>query len=560
MNRSLRPFVLISVFLFSLFQVLPATAQQTVFTRADTLRGSMNAERRFDVLRYEISVTPVYADRSLSGSNRITYIDSGLYTLQIDLQEPLVIDSIIKDGRSLTFRREGNAFHVALRDSAIKFKACLSCRNVMTVYYHGNPQVAARPPWDGGWIFVRDSLGRQWMSVACEGTGASVWFPCKDYLGDEPDSGASIAITVPDSLIAVANGRLQSKKSNGNGSTQYTWAVKSPINNYDIIPYIGHYSSWTKEYGGEKGRLDCSYYVLDYNLAKAKKHFAGVDSMLHAFEHWFGPYPFYEDGYKLVEAPHLGMEHQSDVAYGNHYMEGYLGRDLSGSGWGMKWDFIVVHESGHEWFGNNITAKDIADEWIHESFTSFSETLYTDYWFGRAAGDAYNMGVRKNIENKFPVVQYYGVNAGPQGTDEYYKGANLLQTIREAMGSDTAFRKVLRGLNKELYHQTITRETLISTFNRLAGKDFTPVFDQYQLDTRIPVLEYKMNKKNLEFRWTNCRPEFNLPVRISGPKTYWLYPTTQWQSKKAAALPMVIDPRFYVESKNLGTAGAVKVN
>ena len=543
-----------------LFSFAPAFAQEPVFTRADTLRGAMNPERRYDVLRYDLSIRPVYGDSSLSGSNRITYRDSGLYRMQIDLQEPLQIDSIVQNNRQLSFRREGNAYHVSLRDSAIKFKVCLSCSNTLTVYYHGFPHVAVHAPWDGGWIFGKDSLGRAWMTVACEGTGASIWYPCKDYLGDEPDSGASLSITVPDSLSAVANGRLEEKKSNGDGTTKYKWVVKNPINNYDIIPYIGHYSSWSEIYAGEKGKLDCSFYVLDYNLARAKNQFLAVDSMLRCFEYWFGPYPFYEDGYKLVESSHLGMEHQSAVAYGNRFREGYLGRDLSGSGWGLKWDFIIVHESGHEWFGNNITAKDIADEWIHESFTCFSETLYTGYYFGHPAGDAYNLGIRKNIENKFPIVRFYGVNHGPDGTDEYYKGANMIQTIRQVIADDSLFRKVLRGLNRELYHQTITRQTLIKTFNRLAGKDFTPVFDQYQLDTLVPVLEYKMNGKNLEFRWANCRPDFNMPVKISGVKPYWLYPTVNWQSRKAASVPLIIDPRFYVDTKNLGTAGAVHLN
>src|SRR4029079_6357812 len=267
-----------------------------------------------------------------------------------------------------------------------------------------------RPPWDGGWIFTKDAQGRPWMTVACQGLGASVWYPCKDYQGDEPDNGATLTINVSNELIAVSNGRPGSKSEIPTSQLQsYTWNVRSPINNYTIVPYIGHYVNWSDTLQGEKGKLDLNYWVLDYDLDKAKKQFEQVKPMLRAFEYWFGPYPFYEDGYKLVEAPHLGMEHQSAVAYGNHFQNGYLGRDLSGTGWGMKWDYIIVHESGHEWFANNITTKDIADMWIHEGFTDYSETLFTTCEYGVEAGNDYVIGTRKNIQNDIPVIGFYGV-------------------------------------------------------------------------------------------------------------------------------------------------------
>ncbi|MFD0878390.1 M1 family aminopeptidase, partial [Massilia pinisoli] len=166
------------------------------------------------------------------------------------------------------------------------------------------------------------------------------------------------------------------------------------INNYGINMNVGNYEHFNEIYDGEKGKLTLDYYVLPENLEKAKTQFKQVPMMLKAFEHWFGPYPFYEDGYKLVDVPYLGMEHQSSVTYGNKYNNGYLGRDLSGTGWGLKWDFIIVHESGHEWFANNITYKDMADMWIHESFTNYSENLYTEYYFGKEAGAAYVIGCR----------------------------------------------------------------------------------------------------------------------------------------------------------------------
>ncbi len=542
--------------LFLLFA--SAQEKKPKFTRADTLRGSLNAERAYNVLRYDISITPDFENKSIQGKNTITYIDSGLKTMQIDLQVPLEIDSIIQNKGKLAFTREGNVFHVEIWNDAnsriLKYENCRPCRRQLTIYYHGYPQIAVRPPWGGGFIFAKDSLGRPWMSVACEGTGASVWYPCKDYLGDEPDSGASLTMIIPDGLVAVANGRLIKKNVVSKGMTSWTWAVVNPINNYDIIPYIGKYVNWRTTFYGQKGNLDCSFWVLDYDLQKARKHFTVVDSMLRCFEYWFGPYPFYEDGYKLVQSPHLGMEHQSAIAYGNHFLQGYLGRDLSGTGWGLKWDFIIVHESGHEWFGNNITCKDIADEWIHESFTNYSETLYTGYYFGKEAGNDYCIGTRKTIQNLNPIIQYYGVNHGPEGTDEYYKGGNMIHTIRQVIHNDEIFRHVMRGLNQNFYHQTVTALEIQNYINKISGIDFTPVFNQYLRSTAIPVLEYKYEEKNLVYRWTNCNPDFNMPVRVDVNGEHWLRPTTEWKKErisKDANTVLQIDRNFYVNQRDV---------
>jgi aminopeptidase N len=532
-----------------------AQSGQPEFTRADTLRGSMNAERAYNVLKYDISFTPDFENKSILGKNVITYTDSGLKTLQIDLQEPLEIDSITEQGQQLNFIREGNAFHVSV-DHYTEGKTNFKFPRIMTVYFHGNPQIAKHAPWDGGFVFTKDAKGRPWMSVACEGTGASVWYPCKDYLGDEPDSGARLTIIAPDSLVAIGNGRLVSKNYGGKGMIAWTWAVVNPINNYNIIPYIGKYVNFSRTYYGQKGNLSCSFWVLDYELQKAKKHFEGVDSMLSCFEYWFGPYPFYEDGYKLVQSPYLGMEHQSNIAYGNNFLEGYHGMDLSGTGWGLKWDFIVVHESGHEWFGNNITCKDIADEWIHESFTNYSETLYTGFFFGKNAGDTYCIGTRNKIENKYPVIQYYGVNKGPEGTDEYYKGGNMIHTIRQVIHNEDLFRKIMRGLNQNFYHQTVTALDIQNYINKMSGIDFTPVFDQYLRSVSIPVLEYKFEDKSLLYRWANCNPGFNMPVRVDVNGEHWLKPTTEWKKERITKQDnpiLQLDKNFYVTQKNLGT-------
>jgi aminopeptidase N len=544
--------------IWSLFLIL-ANAQTVKphFTHADTLRGSMNAERAYNVLKYEIEFAPDFENKSIRGKNTISYLDSGLYEMQIDLQEPLDIDSIIQDNQSLPFTREGNAFHIHLRKrDPNSLPEPTVFRRKLTVYYHGYPQIPVHAPWDGGFIFARDSLGRPWMTAACEGTGASVWYPCKDFLGDEPDSGARLTIIVADSLVAIGNGRLVNKANVGKGLTAWTWAVINPINNYNIIPYIGKYVNWRTTYYGQKGTLNCSFWVLDYDLQKAKKHFQGVDSMLSCFEYWFGPYPFYEDGYKLVQSPHLGMEHQSAIAYGNHFLQGYLGKDLSGTGWGLKWDFIIVHESGHEWFGNNITCKDIADEWIHESFTNYSETLYTGHYFGKEAGNAYCIGTRNDIANKAPIIQYYGVNHGPEGTDEYYKGGNMIHTIRQVIHNDEMFRRILRGLNQNFYHQTVTAQEIQQYINKISGIDFTPVFNQYLRSTQIPVLEFKFEDRYLVYRWTNCNSDFNMPVRVDISGERWLKPLTEWKKERLPRLtnPMLqIDKNFYVNQRNISS-------
>ncbi|RZK98898.1 MAG: M1 family peptidase, partial [Pedobacter sp.] len=361
---------------------------------------------------------------------------------------------------------------------------------------------ALNAPWDGGWIWKKDAKGRPFISVACQGLGASVWYPCKDHQSDEPDNGASLMINVPDSLVAVANGKLKNKTINGNLAS-YTWEVSNPINSYNLIPYIGKYINFTEVYNGEAGKLNCSYWVLDYNIDKAKKQFQQVKTTLKSMEYWFGPYPFYKDDYKLVEAPHLGMEHQSAVAYGNKYMNGYMGNDLSGTGWGKNWDYIIVHETGHEWFGNNITAKDIADMWVHEGFTDYSETLFVELEYGKKAANEYVQGLRKNIENDKPIIGAYGVNQEGSG-DMYYKGANLIHTIRQIINDDTKFRNMLRGLNKEFYHQMVSTQQVENYISSKSGNDLSKVFDQYLRSRNIPTLKLDVDGNVLKYKWDNC--------------------------------------------------------
>lgn len=514
--------------------------QKNDFTRQDTLRGSNTAERSWwNVATYAVYVAPDYKSKTISGYNQLGFdVKTGGKNkkMQIDLQQPMQIDSIIFHNRKLTsFTRNGNVYLISFGDYAFTDpKTALYPKKPvglysLTIYFHGKPREANYPPWDGGWIWSKDAKGRPWMTVACQGLGASVWYPCKDYQGDEPDEGATLRIRVPDTLVAVGNGRLAAEEDLHDGSKLYTWQVKSPINNYNIVPYIGKYVHWSDSLTGETGKnLSLDYWVLDYNLEKSKSQFGrDVKPMIRAFEYWFGPYPFYEDGYKLVESSHLGMEHQSATAYGNHYQNGYLGTDLSGSGWGMKWDYIIVHESGHEWFGNNITTNDIADMWVHEGFTMYSESLFIEFLYGKKAGEEYVLGIRSKIDNDRPLIGPYGVNKEGSG-DMYNKGANMLHTIRQVIDDDSLFRKILRGLNRVYYHRTVDSKDVEAYFSKESGKDLSGIFDQYLRTVKIPVLEYKVSGDQLSYRWNNVVPGFNMPIRLESGE--WLHPGTGWKS------------------------------
>ncbi|WP_245542560.1 M1 family metallopeptidase [Segetibacter koreensis] len=523
------------MFIFCLVISALAKAQEATvktFTHADTLRGSITPQRIWwDVLKYDITIHPDYENKTSEGKNTITYkVVSDNYppVMQIDLQQPLQIDSIVLNGSiKSNFTKEGNAWFVQLP------KQKKNAVSQIDIFFHGKPHEAIRAPWDGGWTFTKDSLRRPWMTVTCQGLGASVWYPCKDHQSDEPDNGATLSIIVPDTLVAVANGRLHSKTNNANGTTTYKWDVVNPINNYDIIPYIGKYVNFSERYNGEKGKLDLNYWVLDYNEGKAKQYMPNeVHNMLKAFEYWFGPYPFYEDGYKLIDVPHNGMEHQSAVAYGNLYKPGYRQRDVSGTGWGMKWDFIIVHESGHEWFGNNITSKDIADMWIHEGFTNYSETLFVEYMYGKEAANEYNAGSRKSIKNDRPVIAHYGVNEEGSG-DMYSKCGNMLHTIRHSINNDSLFRQILKGLNTTFYHQTVTTKQVEDYISKLAAFNYNKVFDQYLTTTQIPTLQLKFssNNKKVSYRWTNCVKGFNLPLVLKNDETeIKIWPTENWKN------------------------------
>jgi len=529
-------------------------------THSDSLRGQYGAGRDWwDVTNYDLHFKFSISDSFISGYNDITFkvLKKGKY-LQLDLQDPLILDSVIFYSNSLPSKKigdksiikDGNAYFIS---SNLFNSLTVKTSNIhLLAYYHGKPIIANRPPWDGGLIIKKDKNNNPWVSIACQGLGASVWYPCKDHQSDEPDK-ASLWVTRPDTLITVANGRLIKVENNNDGTNTSHWMVNSPINNYTLIPSIGKYVHFSELYKGENGDLDMDYWVLDYNLEKAKKHFVDATRMMKAFEYWFGPYPFYKDGYKLVESSHLGMEHQSAVAYGNGFKNGYLGRDLSGTGWGLKWDFIIIHESGHEWFGNNITTKDIADMWVHEGFTNYSETLFTEFYYGKEAASAYIIGIRKNILNDKPIIGPYNVNKEGSG-DMYPKAANMIHTIRQIINDDLLFRKILRGLNTTFYHQTVTSKQVENYISVQSKINFNMIFDQYLRTIQIPILEYRKEKNMLYYRLTNCIKGFEMPIKSLGLINQWINATEKWQLAKLS--PQVnsafsIDPNFYIKTKKV---------
>ena len=531
-------------------------AAKPVFTRADTIRGSNTPQRAWwDVGFYDLHVKISPRDSTIAGYNAITYrVLKPAREMQIDLQMPLVVDSVVQDGLELSARRDGNAFFITLVSPQRK-----GDRKTVTVYYHGKPVVATRAPWDGGFVWARDTLDRPWIGTANEGLGASVWWPNKDLLSDEPDS-QRVALTVPDSLIDVSNGRLRSATPNADGTTTYDWFVGNPINNYNITVNAGRYAHFNDAYEGEGGKLSLDFYPLDYHVDAARKQFQQVKPMLQCFESWFGPFPWYADGYKLVETPYFGMEHQSAIAYGNHYKNGYsrnpaAPRDRSGTGHGLLWDYIIIHESAHEWWGNSITMKDAADMWIHESFGTYAEGLFTECQEGKKAGAVYLVGLRKNVGNDEPIIGVYGVNHEGSG-DMYDKGANMLHTIRQLVNDDTRWRGILRGLGKTFGHQTVSSMQVEHYISRQSGLNLNKVFDQYLRETKIPVLEYKLEGPRLSYRWSNVVRGFAMPVKVAtSPGTFaWIRPRENWKTisvRLGRPEDFRVDENFYVVAKDL---------
>ena len=540
--KNLLLFILaITVHTWSYSQVL--SNKQQKYTEADSLRGSLRAERAYDVLKYHLQVRIDPEERFISGFNTISFIaEEDLPVMQIDLFENMKIESIIHNKKKLKFDRKHNAVFVQFEEPVEA-----STLDSIQVFYSGNPVVAKNAPWDGGFVFEKDEEGNPWIAVAVQGTGASLWYPNKDHQSDEPEE-VLIEIEVPDDLINVSNGRFISKKALGDGYSRWSWKVNNPINNYNIVVNIANYAHFSDNYKG----LDLDYYVLPYNLEKAKKQFEEVKPMMDCFYEKFGEYPFKEDGFKLVETPYLGMEHQSAVAYGNKYTMGYLGNDLSGTGIGLKWDYIIIHEAGHEWYGNSITARDIADMWIHEGFTSYTEGVYVECRWGKEEGLEYLKGLRRNISNRSPIIGDYGVNSEGSG-DMYAKGANLLNMIRAIYNDDKLWWKTLKDYTETYKHKIIDTETTEKFFDQATNVDLKPVFDQYLRRAALPELEFKKEGNKISYRWNADVENFKMPVDVflNGKETR-LIATSNWQELDSNVTSLdyieVNDLEFYIRT------------
>lgn len=518
------------------------------FTRKDSLQGGFSFERTcFDVQRYDLNVTINPDERSIAGYNDITFKTiQRSKTIQLDLFENMKIDSIVSDYKKLQYKREFDAVFITFENELLVDGSDKKLR----FYYSGNPIVAKNAPWDGGFVFNKDENGKPWIGVAVQGTGASLWYPVKDSQSDEPDFGASIKVAVPNGLMNVSNGRFSGSEDLKNGYTSWNWEVKNPINNYNITINIGDYVHLHDNHKG----LDLDYYVLRENEAKARKHFEEVKPMMDCFQSKFGQYPFKEDGYKLVETSYLGMEHQSAVAYGNKYRKGYLGFDNSGTGIGMLFDFITIHETGHEWFGNSITSKDIADMWIHEGFTTYSETVFVECMYGYEKAMQYINGQKKLVANQNRIIGEYGVNKEGSG-DMYYKGSLLLNTLRHIVNDDEKWWKMLLKYSETYRHKIIDTQTVIAFFNTESKMNLTPIFNQYLKYKNIPILEFQKKGKGFEYRWKTDVANFEMPIDIIyKQKIIRLYPTNTWEKLNPKAKKIsdikVLEDKFYIDIRS----------
>jgi aminopeptidase N len=528
---------------------IPEVTEKT-YTRQDTLRGEITDERAWwNLTHYDLDFELDIENKFVKGSNTITYaVLEPKKVMQIDLQQPLKITKVIQAGESLTFTQDGNAWFIQLNEDQV-----IGSSKAVEVFYEGVPKEDENSPFGGGFVYEKDDNGKPFIYNASQVIGASLWWPCKDHMYDEPDNGMIISVTVPEDLMAVANGRLTATENKDNGTTKYQWTVVNPINNYGVALNVADYVHFSDPYNGMKGELACDYYVLPENLEKAKVHFKQAHLMLEAFEYWFGPYPFYKDSYKLVDG--IGMEHQSSVGYSGGYVNGSKGFDFSNSGWGLKFDYLIIHESGHEWFANNITYKDLADMWVHEGFTTYSEALYVEYHFGKKASEEYIKGLSQGINNDKPIIGKYDINYEDYTGDVYPKPAAFLHTLRQVINDDDKWRAILIGLNTEFYHKTVTTTDVENYIAKQAGLNLKPFFNQYLRTKEIPTLEYYFKDNTFVYRWINAVHGFDMPLKIKlDNQEQWIYPTSNWTHEyfKETKNELIIDSNFYVSSfKNM---------
>lgn len=524
--------------------------------KADSVRGDYGKCRDWwDVQHYAIAIKPDFATKTLRGKVVMDFrvLTEGRSRLQVDLQKPMELDSVFQQGKRVKFERYEQAYLLDVTSVPVGEETGLE------MYFSGRPREAVMPPWDGGVIWSKDDLGNPWLSTACQGLGASAWWPVKDHGADEPDRGVNFSVTVPKGEVGVSNGRLTGTRNVGE-NTLYTWETKAPINTYNVCMNVGNYVSFNDTYNGMNGPLDLQFWFLEQHRDRAKSHLLDeTKEMLKSFEYWFGPYPFYEDGYKLIETPFLGMEHQSGIAYGNGFMKGYMGADLSGSGWGTKWDYILVHESGHEWFGNHVSSKDVADMWIHEGFTTYSEVLFVESRYGKKAGNEYAIGLRTNIRNDIPIIGPYGVNR-EGSSDMYFKGVQLIHTYRCIVDDDEKFRDMLHQMNRRFGRKTVNTKDVEELMQEYTDVPLTGFFDTYLRTVKVPVLYLETvgngEHRQLKAHFGDVTADFEMPVNIFiNDKPFRVRigtrPVTVAEGKYlgAAKTDIRVDPAYYLRMK-----------
>ena len=492
-------------------------------TKAEILRGAYGPYRaNNDLLFYHLDIRIDPAKKLISGENTIRFrMLQDDTRIQLDLADALSIDKILLDSTPLHYERDSGAVFV-------DFPYTLRGGSVYSIdfYYSGTPVQTGR---FGGFTFGTDPSGHPWIYTACEGIGASIWWPNKDQWRDEVET-MQISVAIPNDLVDVSNGRFQGKTDLGDGYTRWDWLVHYPINNYDVSVNIGNYLHFSEKMGD----LDMDFYALPEDLEKARKQFSQAKGMIEAYEHYFGEYPFKKDGYKLVEVPYSGMEHQSAVTYGNHFANGYLERDWTGVGISPRFDFIIIHESGHEWFGNSVSAADPSDMWIHEGWTTYLESLYVEYMYGKDDAIKYLNGYKPKVKNDRPILTLRGVNGEPPA-DQYFKGVLFINTLRSIVDDDARWWKLLHDFYQHFKYQNIMTDDVVQFFNQQTGMNLTPVFDQYLRHTAIPTLELKFDtaKGTVSYRWQADEPMFQMPVRV-GKKPNWqvLRATSDWQTTR----------------------------
>ena len=495
-------------------------------SHADSLRGSMRLERScYDVTHYDLSVK--FHEKNISGSNVVTFrAEKDCRIIQVDLFENMSFDKATLHGKEQAFKRDANAIFITLDHEIPEGQI-----ERLTLHYHGEPIEAKRAPWDGGFTRTTDALGKPWMAVSCQGIGASLWWPCKDHLSDEPDS-MDMHFSVPQGETCISNGQERGVTKGQDGYQTFHWHVSYPINNYNVTFNIGQYVHWHDVYTAEDGdTLSLDYYVKPENLDKSKKQFRQVKPMLSCYERYLGKYPFWNDGFALVETPYLGMEHQGAIAYGNKYMPGYMGWDRSGSN--LPFDYIIIHETGHEWWGNSVSCSDLADMWIHEGFCTYTEAIYVECMHGEKTAQGYVNALKRDVSNRQPIIGTYGINREGHG-DMYVKGMLFLNSLRHTIDDDTLWWSTIKYVSDTAFKITsVDYDQLVQVFERKTGQVLRPIFEQFVKHAGLPVLEYELcgrKKDKIKYRWKSPVTEFNMPaILISNRGVKRLYPTTAWK-------------------------------